>query len=247
MKKYKAVIFDLFDTIVNFNRLVLPVIYVDKAKIHSTCNNAWEVYKKYFADADFEKFYKAFIESYTDLDKIKQIDHKEFPNSDRFKIVLQKLCTEPSSYSEGLIEEMVLAHMKGIADAIEFPDENRDTLDELKEKYRLGLISNFDHTPTAIALLEKFGIKDYFDTIIISVDAGWRKPKAAIFKQALDFMKLEPEDAIFIGDNYNADVVGAKSVGMDAVWINKNKEEAIAGAVKPDHIVSKLAEIGKFL
>jgi len=139
---------------------------------------------------------------------------------------------------------MVTVHMKGLADAVEFPEENRSTLNRLTNKnYRMAIISNFDHAPTAYGLLEKFEIKHYFEKIFISVDIGWRKPKRDIFLNAFDVLGIEPYDAIFIGDSFDADVVGSKSVGMDVIWINRNGEQLRDGNIKPDYSISKFTEI----
>jgi HAD superfamily hydrolase (TIGR01549 family) len=195
---------------------------------------------------DFNEFYTAFIESYNEFEKIKRKEHREFQSRERFKLMLRKLniIQQTSPNSEKLVDEMVSVHMEGIFSTTELPEENRKTLNLLKNKnYRLALISNFDHAPTAYRLLERFNIKNYFEKILISIEIGWRKPKADIFFRALSPLRIKPEDAIFVGDNFEADIIGSKSVGMDALWINKNNESIKEGTLEPDYVVSEFPEI----
>lgn len=247
MKKYKAVIFDLFDTLVNFNRSRLPAAYIDGVEIKSTSNEVYKVFRKFHNDVDFKDFYTAFTESYAEFEENKLKDYREFHNRERFKLMISKINTETNRHSEELVDEMVLAHMGRIASATEFPEENRDTLYTLTSKYRLAIISNFDHAPTAYGILERFDIRNLFESIFISIEIGWRKPKADIFFSAFNSLKIEPEEAIFVGDNFEADVVGSKAVGMDVVWINKNKEPLRKEISEPDYVVSEFAEIGDIL
>jgi FMN phosphatase YigB (HAD superfamily) len=244
MKKYKAVILDLFDTVINFNRSHLTVVNVDGTGVTSTSVDVYKVFKKFYNNVDFDGFYKAFIESFTEFNDIKRTENREFHNRERFKIMLYMMNIELNSHSNQMVEEMVSVHMKGLASAIVFPEENRSTLDILRNKnYRLALVSNFDHAPTAYGLLQKFGIKNYFEKILISVEIGWRKPKADIFLKAFDLLKIRSDDAIFVGDNFEADVIGSQSAGMDVIWINKNGETIKEGNSAPDYIVSNFAEI----
>jgi putative hydrolase of the HAD superfamily len=63
------------------------------------------------------------------------------------------------------------------------------------------------------------GITGYFDQIIASAYVGHEKPHPAIFNQALKAMGVAPEQAIHIGDDYEADVHGAQGVGMEGVLV----------------------------
>lgn len=243
MKKYKAVIFDLFDTVVNFNPSRLPSKLINGVQVRSTSSAVYEVFKKFYKHVDFDEFHAPFVESFVEFQKKKLEEHREFHNRERFKIMLNKLSIEDEPHSEELLDKMVLAHMGEIAAAVDFPEENEIVLDSLKKNYRLALISNFDYAPTAYAILEKFNIKRYFEKIVISMEVGWRKPKSDIFHRCLDLLEIKSEEAIFVGDNFDADVIGAKTVGIDVIWINKNSEPHKGMDIKPDYTVSKLAEV----
>jgi len=247
MRTYKAIIFDLFDTIVNFNRSLLPEAELNGSRINSTSVAVYMVFKNYYEHVTFDDFYSAFLKSYDEFEEMKRKQNLEFHNKERFKLMLDKLNISTNSDSNRFVEEMVLCHMGKIADAMEFPEENRNTLNMLRYKYRLALISNFDHAPTAYKILDKFGIRNFFEKILISIEVGIRKPKADIFLKAFIHLKINPNDAIFVGDNFEADVIGSKNVGMDVIWVNKGNEKIRHEITNPDYEVTKFAEITKIL
>lgn len=244
MKDYKAYIFDLFDTLIDFNRCRLPEFSIDGEKHNSTFVPVYEVFEKYYKGYERDKFHDSFVESYEEFQQLKSIENKEFYNGERFKILLSSLGIELDSGVEAVVDEMVRAHMGSLSSTMEFPEENRDVLEFIFDRNnRMAIISNFDYAPAAYMLLAKFDILKYFEKVVVSVEVGWRKPRPEIFLKALDLLGLAPGDALYIGDNYHADVVGAKTVGMDVIWINRKGEEIHDQKFRPDHMVSKLTEI----
>ena len=248
MKKYSAVIFDLFDTILDFNFNHLPTVELKGFRSRTTSVEVYEVFKQYYPDIGFDKFYEPFIESYHEFQELKLKEFKEFPNRERFILMLDKMNVNSTSNKDNLIDQMVLAHMNALASCIEYPDDNRKTLEYLKSKYyRLAIVSNFDYAPTAHMLLQKNNLTPLFEVIVISDEVGWRKPKDLIFQSAVNNLKITPEETLFVGDNYSADVIGSKAMGMDAVWINRRKESEDSLDPAPDFVVKKMSEIRNFL
>ena len=244
MKKYSTIIFDLFDTIVNFNFNHLPAIDLKGLRSRTTSIEVFEVFRQYYPEVEFEEFYDPFIESYHEFLEIKSIEFKEFPNRDRYILMLNKMGLAPIDQKNSLIDKMVLAHMNGLASCVELPKENKRTLEYIKTQgYRLAIVSNFDYAPTAYALLDKFEITNLFEEIIISVEVGWRKPSHIIFESAVKKLQIKPEDALFVGDNYDADVVGSKALGIDAAWINRKNQPEAELDPKPDYIIKNLSEL----
>lgn len=244
MRNYKAFIFDLFDTLIDFNRFRLPEFSVDGEKHNSTFTPVYKVFRKYYQGYDKDKFHDSFVASYEEFQRLKSIDNKEFYNGERFKILMRSLGIELGSDVDQVVDEMVKAHMNSLSGAMEFREENREVLDLLFDKNnRMAIVSNFDYAPAAYKLLNKFDIRKYFERVVISVEVGWRKPRPEIFLEALDQLNLSPGDALYVGDNYYADVIGAKSVGMDVIWINRKDEKIYDQKYNPNHTVSKFGEI----
>lgn len=83
--------------------------------------------------------------------------------------------------------------------------------------YRLGVISNASHDlPDR---LEDLGLARYFDTITYSFDVGVEKPHPKIFMEALEQLEVDASRAVHVGDSYEADVLGARGVGITPMLI----------------------------
>jgi putative hydrolase of the HAD superfamily len=109
-------------------------------------------------------------------------------------------------------------HMRELSKAIVCPRHHREVLMALKRRHRLAVVSNFDYTPTARLVLEREGLADLFDEILVSDAVGWRKPAPRIFQEALDRMRLAPAEAVFVGDRADIDVAaraGGDAGGLD--------------------------------
>jgi HAD superfamily hydrolase (TIGR01509 family) len=93
-----------------------------------------------------------------------------------------------------------------------------EALDRLRAAgLRLGVVSNSDGRVEEA--LEAAGIRDRFDVILDSALVGVEKPDPAIFRAALDALDVAPDEALFVGDLYDVDVVGAEAAGIEAVLL----------------------------
>jgi putative hydrolase of the HAD superfamily len=101
-----------------------------------------------------------------------------------------------------------------------FPDAI-PTLDALRAMgIRMAVVSNFvDTQPT---LCSRHGLSDYFDVVIASVDAGAMKPDPRIWEIALRRLGVPAADSWHVGDNYWADVLGARAAGLEPVWLDRD-------------------------
>ena len=98
-----------------------------------------------------------------------------------------------------------------------------EVLEYLKPKYRLHIITN-GFQEIQDKKLKNSGIYPFFDEVINSEMAGVKKPNPIIFELALKKAKVEPEKSIMIGDSLEADVLGAKGVGLHALHFNAHNE-----------------------
>lgn len=123
-----------------------------------------------------------------------------------------------------------------------FP-ETKKVLSELKQKnYKLGIISNFDSR--VYNVMSDLEIHEYFDSFIISSEAGHAKPDPNIFHIALKDIESDPKECIHIGDNIYNDFHGARSLGIQALVLDREDEYESIG---DRHKIKDLEEIYKFL
>ena len=121
-------------------------------------------------------------------------------------------------------------------------------LEILKKKYHLGIIAN-QKLGTEQRLTD-LGIRDYFDVIISSAEAGVSKPDLQIFKLALSEAGCMPEESYMIGDRLDNDIEPAAMLGMNTIWVRQGSfshgnPELIK--YKPGVIVDRLEEMLNYL
>lgn len=120
-------------------------------------------------------------------------------------------------------------------------------LAELKRAgFLLGLVTNTS-LPHSIIKDEfvRLALYEYFDTVVCSSEIVFRKPDRAMFDVALRALNVPPSEAMFVGDSYHADIVGAKNVGMKTAWLNPARQP-VPGDAKPDYAITSLEEILEF-
>jgi len=122
-----------------------------------------------------------------------------------------------------------------------------EMLAALKEaEIEIGMVSNTVLSGKALEdVLERNGIRDYFNFVIASSDYGFRKPHPQIFKTALARAGTTAEKTWFVGDSLEMDIAGAQGVGMTAIWYNARGEES--GGIKPDIEVKNWLEFIKIV
>jgi putative hydrolase of the HAD superfamily len=87
------------------------------------------------------------------------------------------------------------------------------TLEILRDSgYQLGLVSNRSHSITE--LLEKLGLDNIFHIALTAGEVGIWKPDPGLFEHVLRFLKVLPKETLYVGDNYYADVLGARAANL---------------------------------
>ena len=118
------------------------------------------------------------------------------------------------------------------------------TLSKLRlETFRIGLVSNASDSRDVLTLVDKFGIRDYFDFILISADCGYRKPHPRIFELALSNWGYLPDEIVMVGDKLDADISGARPLGIYTIWIKRRAKEVNPPPASPNATVLTLSEI----
>jgi putative hydrolase of the HAD superfamily len=99
-------------------------------------------------------------------------------------------------------------------------DDVAPVLDELKSQgLILGLISNIEQDMTEI--FSRLKLPAWLTVLVTSQDAGAGKPRPEIFRYALERAGVKPAEALYIGDQYQVDVVGARGAGMKAILLDR--------------------------
>ena len=99
-------------------------------------------------------------------------------------------------------------------------DDVLSTLQALKQQdIILGLITNLNRDVTSIC--HKLGLQPYLDFVVTPQEAGADKPQPPIFLAALNHARVDADQAVHVGDQYQVDVVGARGVGITPILIDR--------------------------
>ena len=145
--------------------------------------------------------------------------------------------------SDEMIGLIANQYIEFLADFNHLFDGTFEILDYLKDTYKLHIITNgFEEIQSKKMINSK--IHHYFDKVITSESVGVKKPNAKVFNFALQAAKANKENSIMIGDNVEADINGALTVGMKAIHCNFENQ-----IIKSNNFISvtSLIEIKQYL
>lgn len=111
----------------------------------------------------------------------------------------------------------------------------------VRGRFRTGIVSNFFGNLEVI--LDDAGLSNAFDVVIDSGRVGVSKPDPRIFMLALEKLDLRPEQAVFIGDSYERDMVPAAGIGMKTIWLKGPAPRMPENAPPIDAIITRLSEL----
>jgi putative hydrolase of the HAD superfamily len=140
-----------------------------------------------------------------------------------------------TGYDPGLAERafQVFWHARN---QVQLHAEVRPTLLRLRQRYRLGAVTNGN------ADVGRLGLGDLFEFTLCAADVGASKPDPTLFREALRRLGAEPRSVVHVGDDAHADVSGARGAGLRAVWVNRQGTPWLARD-RPDAEVRSLGEL----
>ncbi len=122
---------------------------------------------------------------------------------------------------------------------------SRALLTRWRARTRLGVVSNF--YGNVALLLAEAGIAPLLDTIVDSNVVGVAKPDPRIFHHALDALSCEPTQALYVGDSFDKDILGAHAAGLRAGWLVPPQVAEDGRLGEADFVLRELAEVERLL
>lgn len=140
-----------------------------------------------------------------------------------------------------LSDEGLAAHLNGVYLKHRYEDmklfeDVLPTLDALRGRYGLGLLSNGNSRP------ERCGLGDRFQFVVFAQDHGFEKPDPRLFEVAIAQAGCGRDEFLHVGDSLQSDVVGAKRAGVRSVWLNRERKPNDMD-IRADFEITSLAEL----
>lgn len=241
---FKAVVLDLFDTLVKWEPDRLPLMEVDGRQVRTTM--PWifpkltELFGQDFERAHFIRVYSTVTE---EIMVERERDGTEITCHERFYRTLIRLDLAQDGHATVLAEELTRVHMSAVRNVTWAPEARVAAVRRIAPHYRLGLLSNFDDAQCGREVLADTGLAGLFEAVVISAEVGLRKPDRRIFEHLRAMIGVAPDEILFVGDTPRDDILGASAAGMRTTWISKGVASIPQGYPAPDFIIHDLADL----
>ena len=234
MTQYRNIFIDLDDTIWDFtanSHVALEVMYHDldigriypnyelfAQRYYAKNSELWALYHHGKIDKDF-----LVVERYAHL--LRSIDYPDPDNT--------------------LAARMNKYYLDILAEQTQLVPHAVDLLQYLKQRgYNLYIISN-GFIEVQQRKLQSAGIAQYFSRIVLSDEIGINKPDRRLFDYALQVTNSNANETLLIGDNYDADILGAINAGWGQIYFDRN-HRGITDK-QPQHTVDSLDKVMQIL
>ncbi len=228
----KAVLFDMFDT--------LMMIRKNRDFYSPSLMRTYQFLNKKGIDVSFDTFQKAYIKARDELYAKVDANLEEPHFNVRISETLKSLGYEYNE-SSSLVSEATNEFCDEFMTFVYLDPDTKNILQFLHGKYKLGIISNFAIPECLNELLKTHGLADLLDVVVVSAAVNKRKPSPEIFLNTLKTLGVTADETVFVGDTLDADVEGAKGVGIKAIYIERRIEKKVKA--KPDIIIKSLREL----
>jgi len=223
MKAYKALFFDVDDTLLDFRaaeREALRQLFEDE-QIELTPEMVQQ-YKNIN-----QQLWREFEEGKRSRDDVVNTRFAEF-----FKVYGKEV--------DGVLLEN--KYRNYLQEGHQLMDGALDLITELKDYYDLYIVTNGD-SATQDKRLRAAGLYPFFKQIFVSEDTGYQKPMKEFFDYVFDRIpNLSPEQGLIIGDSLNADIKGGNLYGLDTCWFNPEKNANNTG-ILPTYEINSLNKL----
>ena len=234
----KAITFDFWNTLYK----AAPYAFALRRKF------MFEVFAKNHIDVSVDQVDEAEEVARTEWNRIWREEYRTPPAADWVRWMLDELLIQlPSEDFDALADYFD----RSLLEANPGPtliDGAAETIPRLAQRYKLGVISDSGLSTgnTLRHFLKRDGLLDCFTCTTFSNEVGVSKPHARIFQITLDRLGVQPRDAVHLGDLTHSDIAGAKAIGMQAVRLTANYDDANR-SIEPDAVVNSYSEFEEWL
>lgn len=197
MAGYKAIIFDLDDTLLNRDNAVDKMFFI--------------ILEKYYEDE------KNSVRNQM-LQKFKEFDRRDYGNSDKTRVFESFFDEFPPHYRlpSNCIQDFWNKHFPN---CFSINQSTIDIVNTIKQRAKVAIITN-GTIQRQRAKIENTKLNSCFDTVIISEEVGFSKPDKRIFEFALNKLNVHPDEVLYVGDDLEKDIWGCQNADIKGIWYN---------------------------
>lgn len=229
----RAVLVDVGDTLVHLDRPRDEVFQTNLEALHNYLTSQSIKF-------DAEKFNDIFIHIFNDATHQADLSNIEIPMEEIISKSLRK--SGMSALEVDLPRKAMIEFYTPEVEAWQLYSDTVETLTELSKEYVMGVISNTKSDWFVRAILRRRGLDRFFNTVVTSAALKIRKPRQEIFTRALADLGVGPSEAVFMGDSIQADVRGAKNMGMYSIHVLRKPIDSTSLS-RSDATATSLSEI----
>lgn len=242
MSRFKALLFDLGNTLLYFNG-TWPEVFAkaDQELLIHLQSIGFDL------NSTFQAKFRQRLNDYYQQREAEFIEHTA---SYVLKTLLKDL--GHSNTSDEIIRP-ALKKMYAVSQDHWIPEDDMlSTLQTLKDQeYKLGIISNASDDADVQTLVDKAEIRHLIDFALSSAACGVRKPNPRIFDLALENWRFTNQEVVIIGDTLGADILGGKNAGIFNIWITRRADSPgnrdHSETIFPDAKIETLSELPALL
>jgi putative hydrolase of the HAD superfamily len=219
-------LFDFFGTLVEYSA----------SRTEQGYERTFDLLRNAGTDLDYDTFLSLWTRVSSEFDDAAGRSHREFSMVELASAFLNHAV---SSVGEPFVHEFVATYISEWNSGVRYIDGVAELLERLSRDFTLSIITNTHDRELVPRHLRRMGVAPLFREVVTSVDFGIRKPAAGIFEHAIGLLGVSAADCIYVGDNFEADYVGARSAGISAFLIDPtNKAE-----IDPEDRLESIFEI----
>ena len=239
----RAVVFDLFDTLVDLHMDRLPPVEIDGKRYPSTAGHLHALVTEH-APVSWGDFAQALYAVEREVRAPRAEQGRELPTLERMQAILGRLGLRDAALAERLTD----THMGLLREQVTTHPHHAGVLEQLRGTVKLAVCSNFSHSQTALRILEDAGLRWYFDAVLVSDATGYRKPRREIFDATCAVLGVAPAETLHVGDHLRLDVAGGGAAGLRTAWLVRRIPDPEAALREhtgpaPSHVIRDLAEV----
>ena len=235
---FKAITFDFWNTLYQ----AAPYAFALRRKF------LFEIFAKNHVDVSVEQVDDAEDVARTEWNRAWREEYRTPPAADWVRWMLDELLIQLPSGDFNALADYFDRSLLEANPGPKLIDGAAETVQRLAQRYKLGVISDsgLSTGKTLRHFLKRDGLLDRLTCTTFSDEAGVSKPHARIFQITLEQLDARPQEAVHIGDLTHSDIAGAKAIGMYAVRLTANYDDANR-SVEPDAVVNSYAEFEEWL